>query len=528
MSLETRITALAQALAADIKALRTGLAGKAASGANTDITSITGSAAKLTTARTVALNGDAGGSVSFDGSGNVVIPLTLVSTGVTAGTYGQVVVDAKGRVTGGSIITPIANGGTGASSAAGALANLGAQPALGFTPENAANKGKANGYASLDANGQVPAAQLPSFVDDVLEYSALSAFPAAGESGKIYVALDTNKTYRWSGSAYIYITSGAVDSVNGKTGVVVLGAGDVGLGNVNNTADSAKSVASAAKLTTPRNLAYTGDATGSANFDGSANVSIGLTLAATGVSAGTYIVTTVDAKGRVTAGRGLQAGDLPQHSAALLTSGSLDAARLPASGITAGEYVVATFDAYGRATGGRALQASDLPPLQVSGTWGVVGVDGYGRVTAGRLAVASDITGGVFPAARVPILGAVSQSGGAPTGSIIERGSNANGRYVRFADGTQICWGATSGRTTASVQAGSAGYHSGIGNLTYPAAFVGELPAYLPYTVSPTSYYGGAFYDQAGALNMAPNTYIWSPSNSFAASVSYIAIGRWF
>ncbi|ETU83065.1 hypothetical protein Q094_05832 [Pseudomonas aeruginosa PS42] len=38
------------------------------------------------------------------------------------------------------------------------------------------------------------------------------------------------------------------------------------------------------------------------------------------------------------------------------------------------------------------------------------------------------------------ILGTVSQSGGAPTGAIIERGSNANGGYVRFADGTQICW----------------------------------------------------------------------------------------
>jgi hypothetical protein len=56
----------------------------------------------------------------------------------------------------------------------------------------------------------------------------------SGETGKIYVALDTNKTYRWSGSAYVYITSGAVDSVAGKTGVVLLTNADVGLGSVEN------------------------------------------------------------------------------------------------------------------------------------------------------------------------------------------------------------------------------------------------------------------------------------------------------
>ena len=67
-------------------------------------------------------------------------------------------------------------------------------------------KGAANGVAELGSDGKVPSAQLPSYVDDVLEYASLSAFPATGESGKIYVALDTNKTYRWSGSAYVEIS----------------------------------------------------------------------------------------------------------------------------------------------------------------------------------------------------------------------------------------------------------------------------------------------------------------------------------
>ena len=60
--------------------------------------------------------------------------------------------------------------------------------------------------AELDTNGKVPTTQLPSYVDDVLEYSAKSSFPATGETGKIYVDLATNLTYRWSGSAYVEIS----------------------------------------------------------------------------------------------------------------------------------------------------------------------------------------------------------------------------------------------------------------------------------------------------------------------------------
>ena len=66
--------------------------------------------------------------------------------------------------------------------------------------------GVAGGIAELDSLGKVPASQLPSYVDDVLEYADLSSFPATGESGKIYVAQDTNKTYRWSGSGYVVIS----------------------------------------------------------------------------------------------------------------------------------------------------------------------------------------------------------------------------------------------------------------------------------------------------------------------------------
>ena len=59
--------------------------------------------------------------------------------------------------------------------------------------------------ATLDG-GKIPAAQLPSYVDDVLEYDSLGAFPGTGESGKIYVATDTDLTYRWSGTGYVEIS----------------------------------------------------------------------------------------------------------------------------------------------------------------------------------------------------------------------------------------------------------------------------------------------------------------------------------
>lgn len=83
----------------------------------------------------------------------------------------------------------------------------GKQASLGFTAENSANKGAAGGYASLDGTGKVPASQLPSYVDDVLEFADLASFPAVGDTGVIYVAIDTNLVYRWTGSVYTGMSS---------------------------------------------------------------------------------------------------------------------------------------------------------------------------------------------------------------------------------------------------------------------------------------------------------------------------------
>jgi hypothetical protein len=170
-------------------------------------------------------------------------------------------------------------------------------------------KAMANGVATLDSNTKVPKAQisltasdvgaiastgnevltslnaasgtissglLPAYVDDVLNYTNLAGFPGTGETGKIYVAEDSNKVYRWSGSVYVEISSSAT-------------AGE------------------ALKLTTPRTIATTGDASYSVSFDGSANVTSAITLATVNSNAGSFgsassiPAITVNAKGQVTA-----------------------------------------------------------------------------------------------------------------------------------------------------------------------------------------------------------------------------------
>ena len=70
----------------------------------------------------------------------------------------------------------------------------------------ASQKGAASGVAELDSSGKVPSAQLPSYVDDVVEFASRDSFPGTGEDGKIYIAEDTNLTYRWSGTQYVEIS----------------------------------------------------------------------------------------------------------------------------------------------------------------------------------------------------------------------------------------------------------------------------------------------------------------------------------
>ena len=188
----------------------------------------------------------------------------------------------------------------------------------------------------MDTGGKVPASQLPSYVDDVLEFDNKASFPATGESGKIYISKNDNKTYRWSGTAYVEISASlalgetAATAYAGNKGkqnadniaAIIAGTQPVGKATEADHAASADSAseathaasaetassatnattaATAAKLATPRAISLANDVTGSANFDGSANVSISAALKNVGTP-GTYSVVTTDAKGRVTAG----------------------------------------------------------------------------------------------------------------------------------------------------------------------------------------------------------------------------------
>lgn len=102
-------------------------------------------------------------------------------------------------------------------------------------------KASPSGLATLDGTGKIPAVQLPSFVDDVLEFPNLASFPVTGESGKIYVDIDTNKQYRWSGSTYIDLTGTVITqhsqlTLDDGTNPHGTNKTDVGLGNVSNLA----------------------------------------------------------------------------------------------------------------------------------------------------------------------------------------------------------------------------------------------------------------------------------------------------
>ena len=98
-------------------------------------------------------------------------------------------------------------------------------------------------YATL-VGGTVPASQLPSYVDDVEEYATYAGFPSTGEAGKIYVDLETNDIYRWSGSGYVQVN------------------------------DAVSSADQATRLATARTISLGGDVTGSASFDGTTNITI--------------------------------------------------------------------------------------------------------------------------------------------------------------------------------------------------------------------------------------------------------------
>lgn len=185
---------------------------------------------KLKTARTISLTGDATGSTSFDGSVDKSIALTLANSGVTAGTYTKVTVDAKGRVTVGNglaaadiptlTLSKISDAGTAASK----------------------NTGIASGNIPiLGSSGKLDTAVLPAIaITEVFTTnSETSMLALAAQTGDVCIRTDVNKSYILSANtpsvlnAWIELRTptDSVLSVNGKTGAVVLTTSDIAEGS---------------------------------------------------------------------------------------------------------------------------------------------------------------------------------------------------------------------------------------------------------------------------------------------------------
>lgn len=191
---------------------------------------------------------------------------------------------------------------------------------------SSSEKGAANGVASLDANGRVPSSQLPSYVDDVIEghyhdnkfYDETDQSVITGASGKIYVDLDTNKTYRWSGSTFVVISETLALGTTASTAY----AGDKGkklsedvlqLGNdlgaleqdVSNLESGVTAAGKAKALDHDVDIYIDSDTLvgcdETSNFSGS-ELHLNVELKTTGITTGTYSCVSVNKFGIATAG----------------------------------------------------------------------------------------------------------------------------------------------------------------------------------------------------------------------------------
>ena len=233
---------------------------------NPDQPASAASADKLTIARNFSASGDATApAVSFNGTANLNLALTLANSGATAGTYSKVTVNAKGLVT------------AGASLAAGDIPVLTLSKITDAGTAASKNTGVAAGNVPLlNASGKLESSVLPALAISetfvVASEAAMLALTGA-EVGDIAVRSDVRKSFilKTAGASTLanwqelLTPTDAVSSVNGMTGAVTVST---------ITGNSGTST----KLQTARTIAISGGATGTAtSFDGTANITIPIT-----------------------------------------------------------------------------------------------------------------------------------------------------------------------------------------------------------------------------------------------------------
>ncbi len=245
---------------------------------------------------------------------------------------------------------------------------------LSATKLNLIEKGQPNGVAELDANGLVPSAQLPSYVDDVIEVTDYTSLPVVGESGKIYIVVEDEtsggdtSSYRWTGTVYAMVSntltaadvkalyeSNADTNNFSDTEKALLAAhtsatdnphavtkAQVGLSNAEDTKDNVKNVLSATKWTTARTITLSGDVSGSASLDGSANVTITTSVQPNSVALG------IDTTGNYVIGNTAGTGIVVTGTAGEGWSPTISLSNVG----TTGTYSSVTTDAQGRVIAG--------------------------------------------------------------------------------------------------------------------------------------------------------------------------------
>jgi hypothetical protein len=459
--------------------------------ANAIAAGVSGNAAtatKLQTPRLLSLSGAATGSVLFDGSADASIAVTFTDSGVTAGSYNNLTVNTKGQVTAASNVSYALQSIT--INGHSLNANVTLTPAdVGAIATT--QLGVASGVATLDVTGKLTTAQIPDALLGAVVYKGVwdasannptitSSVGTKGNYYKVSVSGSTNidgKT-QWNAGDLIIFDGTVWDKVDGLASEVISVNGQVGAVNITTITGNA---GTASKLAAAQSIGLSGDVSGSANFDGSAGITIASTLAtiadsgtgsfykfnknSKGLVTGTVAVAQADITGLLgaasitntmlanTAVANLSGTNTGDETAATIKS-KLGISTLSGSN-TGDQTITLTGDVTGSGTGSFAATLATVTQGSTGTSFLKVALDTKGRVTSNAAVGSADITtalgytpyNSTNPNGYITASGSISGSSGSCTGNAASAtNANAlliNGGYRSFAwsgQGGQPSW----------------------------------------------------------------------------------------